>query len=310
MWVALPLCMLAALLATEGSPFSYTGKSCLEPKNCEPGPFSLTYAHNVTVRVNIACCDTDGCNAGAIPVPTVSSVPNGRQCQMVFIVDRFDRQPVGILAGTGTEDHCVEESGILTLGDMTVKKAVAGCGSPGACMKREGERKYAQGVVQMLIRAECYPAPRAGGGIGEPEPQSGVLPFCCESRPSPGTGSRVVGAGFHLGNVPLWMADSGVRMEFVGKTSERKTRGHVPRLNRGEQGLELRTPTAHARGLASGAYGPGEPGLEGIRDRRSPSEICPLMEMHWLARPSHCRVSVLEQLLRPGAMQIGHRPPV
>ncbi|CAM4711085.1 unnamed protein product, partial [Caretta caretta] len=207
MWVALPLCLLAALLATgsalqcevcasreqscsgplqpcapsegtcvtvvaeirlEGSPFSYTGKSCLEPKNCEPGPFSLTYAHNVTVRVNIACCDTDGCNAGAIPVPTVSSVPNGRQCQMVFIVDRFDRQPVGILAGTGTEDHCVEESGILTLGDMTVKKAVAGCGSPGACMKREGERKYAQGVVQMLIRAECYPAPRAGGGIGEP----------------------------------------------------------------------------------------------------------------------------------------------
>lgn len=62
--------------------------------------------------------------------------------------------------------------------------------------------------------------------------------------------------------------------------------------------------------LCPSADGPGEPGLEGIRDRRSPSEICPLMEMHWLARPSHCRVSVLEQLLRPGAMQIGHRPPV
>ncbi|CAM4698487.1 unnamed protein product, partial [Caretta caretta] len=106
MWVALPLCLLSALLATGsalqcevcafekqscsgplqpcapsegacitvvaefrlvGNSFSYTGKSCLEPKNCEPGPFSLTYAHNITVRANIACCDTDGCNAGAIP---------------------------------------------------------------------------------------------------------------------------------------------------------------------------------------------------------------------------------------------------
>ncbi|XP_043391267.1 phospholipase A2 inhibitor and Ly6/PLAUR domain-containing protein-like [Chelonia mydas] len=207
MWVALPLCLLSTLLATgsalqcevcasreqscsgplqpcipsertcvtvvaemrlEGTSFSYTSKSCLEPKNCEPGPFSLTYAQNVTLRVNIACCNTDGCNAGAIPVPTVSSMPNGRQCLSFFKLDHFDRQPTGILACTGAEDHCVEESGILTLGDMTVMKIVGGCASPGSCMKRVGERKYAQGVVEMLIRANCYPAPRAGGDIGEP----------------------------------------------------------------------------------------------------------------------------------------------
>ncbi|XP_043391548.1 phospholipase A2 inhibitor and Ly6/PLAUR domain-containing protein-like [Chelonia mydas] len=207
MWVALPLCLLSALLATgsalqcevcaskelscsgplqpcapsegtcvtvvaemrlEGNSFSYTAKSCLEPKNCEPGPFSQTYTHNVTVRVNIACCDTDGCNAGAIPVPTVSSVPNGRQCQSIFIMDRFHMQPVGILACTGAEDHCVEESGILTLGGITVMKKVGGCASPRACMKRVGERKYAQGVMELLHWADCYPAPRTGGGIREP----------------------------------------------------------------------------------------------------------------------------------------------
>ncbi|CAM5176654.1 unnamed protein product [Eretmochelys imbricata] len=122
--------------------------------------------------VNIVSCNTDGCNAGAIPVPTVSSVPNGRQCLSFFNVwpyhgNEKEKKKV-LLACTGAEDHCVEESGILTLGDITVKKAVAGCASPGACMKREGERKYAQGVVEMLIRAECYPAPRAGGGIGQP----------------------------------------------------------------------------------------------------------------------------------------------
>ncbi|CAM2107886.1 unnamed protein product [Caretta caretta] len=120
MWVALPLCLLSALLATEGSPFSYTEKSCLEPKNCEPGPFSLTYAHNVTVRVNIACCDTDGCNAGAIP------------------------------------------------GNIILRKTAAGCGSPGACVKRALVKIYAQGVPEILSQAKCYPAPRAGGGIGEP----------------------------------------------------------------------------------------------------------------------------------------------
>ncbi|EMP39860.1 hypothetical protein UY3_02910 [Chelonia mydas] len=152
----------------EGNSFSYMVKSCLEPKNCEPGPFSLTYVHNVTERVNIACCNTDGCNAGAIPVPTVSSVPNGRQCLSFFKLDRFDRQLMGIMACTGAEDHCVQESGILTVGGITVPKAVGGCASPGACVKRVGERKYAQGLVEMLSWAECYPAPWASGGIGEP----------------------------------------------------------------------------------------------------------------------------------------------
>ncbi|CAM5135245.1 unnamed protein product [Natator depressus] len=170
MWVALPLCLLSALLATAGNSFSYMGKSCLEPKNCEPGPFSLTYAHNVTVWVNIACCDTDGCNAGAIPVPTVSSVPNGRQCPSFFKIwaDGWQEKEKELLACTGAEDHCVEESGILTLGGITLTKIAAGCVSPGTCVKRVGEKKYAQGVVEMLSRADCYPAPRAGGGIGEP----------------------------------------------------------------------------------------------------------------------------------------------
>ncbi|CAM5125009.1 unnamed protein product, partial [Natator depressus] len=150
------------------SSFSYTAKSCLEPKNCEPGPFSLTYAHNVTVRVNIACCDTDGCNAGAIPVPTVSSVPNGRQCPSFFSVGPHHWNEKELLACSGAEDHCVEESGILTVGDITMMKIAAGCGSPGACVKIVGENKYAQGLVEMLNQAECYPAPRAGGDIGEP----------------------------------------------------------------------------------------------------------------------------------------------
>ncbi|XP_043391542.1 phospholipase A2 inhibitor and Ly6/PLAUR domain-containing protein-like [Chelonia mydas] len=207
MWVALPLCLLSTLLATgsalqcevcasreqscsgplqpcapsegtcvtvvaemrlEGTSFSYTSKSCLEPKNCEPGPFSLTYAQNVTLRVNIACCNTDGCNAGAIPVPTVSSVPNGRQCLSIFKLDGIYWKPFGILACTGAEDHCVEESGQLKVGGITVMKIVGGCASPRACMKRVGEKKYAQGVVEWLHGVECYPAPRAGGGIGEP----------------------------------------------------------------------------------------------------------------------------------------------
>ncbi|CAM4711091.1 unnamed protein product [Caretta caretta] len=141
-----------------GNSFSYTGKSCLQPKNCEPGPFSLTYAHNVTVRVNIACCDTDGCNAGALPVPTVSSVPNGRQCPSFFKMGAYRWQEKELLACTGAEDHC----------GITLTKIAAGCVSPGTCVKRVGVKKYAQGVVEMLSRADCYPAPRAGGGIGEP----------------------------------------------------------------------------------------------------------------------------------------------
>ncbi|CAM4697510.1 unnamed protein product [Lepidochelys olivacea] len=159
---------VVAEIRLEGNSFSYTGKSCLEPKNCEPGPFSLTYPHNVTVWANIACCDTDGCNAGAIPVPTVSSVPNGRQCPLFLRLGPHLWNGKGVLACTGTADHCVAESGMLRLGGITVTKIVAGCGSPGTCVKRVGVKKYAQGVVEVLSQADWSPAPRAGGGIREP----------------------------------------------------------------------------------------------------------------------------------------------
>ncbi|XP_039368361.1 phospholipase A2 inhibitor and Ly6/PLAUR domain-containing protein-like [Mauremys reevesii] len=204
MWAPLPLCLLSALLATgsalqcevcqskagscsgplqpcgpsegtcvaavaefnlEANSFSYAAKSCLEPESCEPGPFTLTFTRNITVRANIACCDTDGCNAGAIPVPPVSPVPNGRQCPSCFAAGADRCRDMEPLACTGAEDHCVDIAGTLTLGSVTLTKAAAGCGSPGACVKRVGVKKYAQGVVDVLSRGECYPAPWAGGEL-------------------------------------------------------------------------------------------------------------------------------------------------
>ncbi|XP_065276508.1 phospholipase A2 inhibitor and Ly6/PLAUR domain-containing protein-like [Emys orbicularis] len=165
MWAPRPLCLLAALLATGANSFSYTAKSGLEPESCEPGPFTLTYARNSTVQVNIACGDTDGCNAGAIPVPTVSPVPNGRQCPSCFAAGADHCEDVVPLACTGAEDHCVEFTGTITAGEITLPKAAAGCGSPGACVKRVGVRKYTQGMVDVLSRAECFPAPWAGGEL-------------------------------------------------------------------------------------------------------------------------------------------------
>ncbi|CAM5176661.1 unnamed protein product [Eretmochelys imbricata] len=175
MWVALPLCLLSALLAT-GSALqcevcASREQSCSGPlQPCAPSEGTC-----VTVVAEIrlegyyfSCCDTNGCNTRAIPVPTVSSVPNGQQSLTLFNVEPFHRQGSGMLACTGAEDHCVDESGRLTVGGITVMKIAAGCASPGAWRKRVGERKYVQCVGDWLIRAKCYPAPRAGGGIGEP----------------------------------------------------------------------------------------------------------------------------------------------
>ncbi|XP_044847489.1 phospholipase A2 inhibitor and Ly6/PLAUR domain-containing protein-like [Mauremys mutica] len=149
----------------EENSFSYAAKSCLEPESCEPGPFTVTSTRNNTVRVNIACCNTDGCNAGAIPVPTVSSVPNGRQCPSCFAMGADRCQDMEPLACTGAEDHCIDIAGTLTLGNETLTRAATGCGSPGACGMRVGVKKYAQGVVDVLSRAECDPAPWAGGDL-------------------------------------------------------------------------------------------------------------------------------------------------
>ncbi|XP_043381406.1 phospholipase A2 inhibitor and Ly6/PLAUR domain-containing protein-like [Chelonia mydas] len=204
MWEPLPLCLLSGLLATgsallcevceskeescfcplqlfaplEGTcligvagfsvganSFSYMAKSCLAPESCEPSPFTVTYQHNITVRVNITCCDTDGCNAGVIPVPAVSLVPNGRQCPSCYFVGADRCEDMEPLPCTGAKDHCVEFAGTLTMGDITMTKAAAGCGSPGGCIKRVGVKKYIQILVDMLSWAECYPAPRAGGEL-------------------------------------------------------------------------------------------------------------------------------------------------
>ncbi|CAM4679535.1 unnamed protein product, partial [Lepidochelys olivacea] len=67
-----------------------------------------------------------------------------------------------------SEGTCVTVVAEMRLGGITVTKIVAGCGSPGTCVKRVGVKKYAQGVVEVLSQADCYPAPRAGGGIREP----------------------------------------------------------------------------------------------------------------------------------------------
>ncbi|CAM4697461.1 unnamed protein product [Lepidochelys olivacea] len=56
--------------------------------------------------------------SGPSQLPTVSSVPNGRQCLSFFKMgaDGWQEKEKELLACTGTEDHCVEESGILTRG--------------------------------------------------------------------------------------------------------------------------------------------------------------------------------------------------
>ncbi|XP_074794702.1 phospholipase A2 inhibitor and Ly6/PLAUR domain-containing protein-like [Natator depressus] len=121
----------------KGYSLSYMGKSCLESKNCEPGPFSVTYAHNVT-------CPS---------------------CFTQWTGSCKDNEP---LACTGAEDHCFEESGILIVAGITLRQAAVGCGSPGACVKRAGLKKYVKGVLEWIFQAKCYPAPRAGRDIRGP----------------------------------------------------------------------------------------------------------------------------------------------
>ncbi|CAM4462148.1 unnamed protein product [Caretta caretta] len=45
----------------------YTAKLSLAPETCEPSPVMLTFWRNITVWVNVACCDIDGCDAGGHP---------------------------------------------------------------------------------------------------------------------------------------------------------------------------------------------------------------------------------------------------
>ncbi|XP_043402712.1 phospholipase A2 inhibitor and Ly6/PLAUR domain-containing protein-like [Chelonia mydas] len=126
------------------------------------------FQHNITMRVNIAYCDTDGCNAGAIPVPTVSLIPNGWQCPSCYVMGADRCEDMEPLPCTGAEDHCVEITGTLTMGDITVTKAASGCSSPGDGTLRVGVKKYAQGVMEMLTQAKCYQTPKAGRVIREP----------------------------------------------------------------------------------------------------------------------------------------------
>ncbi|KYO28698.1 phospholipase A2 inhibitor and Ly6/PLAUR domain-containing protein-like [Alligator mississippiensis] len=143
----------------EGRTLLIAFRSCLEPDSCRTTHFSLTFRPDVTVRANVTCCHEDGCNTGVVKLPSVSSVPNGRLCPSCYVEGASQCKRMEPLPCTGAEDRCVEFTGTLSAGNMSLTKAAAGCGTPGACQKRVGVTKYARGIFDTLTWAVCYPAP-------------------------------------------------------------------------------------------------------------------------------------------------------
>ncbi|KYO28696.1 hypothetical protein Y1Q_0016043 [Alligator mississippiensis] len=60
---------------------------------------------------------------------------------------------------TSDEDQCIEFTGILVAGNVTLLKSAFGCGSPGICDKRFGVTKYIKNTFDILTDVACYPAP-------------------------------------------------------------------------------------------------------------------------------------------------------
>ncbi|NWX25030.1 PINLY protein, partial [Aegotheles bennettii] len=130
-----------------------TVKSCLSSSICNLGPISMNYG-KVKVRSALACCTGDNCQAVSLSLPPEDKVPNGYQCPACYSMDSFQCGDEKVNC-TGSETHCVDLSGLMISGGMSLKASMKGCTTVSEC-SITGDGKSNLGMMDIKLRRfEC-----------------------------------------------------------------------------------------------------------------------------------------------------------
>uniref|UniRef100_A0A8C4UBW7 UPAR/Ly6 domain-containing protein n=2 Tax=Falco tinnunculus TaxID=100819 RepID=A0A8C4UBW7_FALTI len=129
-------------------------KSCLPSSICQLGPITMNYG-KVKARSHLACCTGNKCQTTSVTLPPEENVPNGYQCPACYSVDSFQCSNE-IINCTGSETQCVDISGLMNSGGLSLKAAMKGCTTISEC-SIVGDGKNSLGMMD--IRSfQCKPA--------------------------------------------------------------------------------------------------------------------------------------------------------
>ncbi|NXY44687.1 PLIA inhibitor, partial [Ceuthmochares aereus] len=131
-------------------------KTCMSSSACQLDPITMNYG-KVKARSLLTCCKGDDCQKISISMPPEDNVPNGYQCPGCYSVDSFQCNDE-IVNCTGSETQCIDLSGLMNSGVLTLKAAMKGCTTISEC----GIAKNAKSNLVMmdikLRQFQCTPA--------------------------------------------------------------------------------------------------------------------------------------------------------
>ncbi|XP_040436760.1 phospholipase A2 inhibitor subunit gamma B-like isoform X2 [Falco naumanni] len=154
MKVSLGLSFFLAFLDPGGVAIPSSVKSCLPSSICQLGPITMNYG-KVKARSHLACCTGNNCQTTSVTLPPEENVPNGYQCPACYSVDSFQCSNE-IINCTGSETQCVDISGLMNSGGLSLKAAMKGCTTISEC-SIVGDGKNSLGMMD--IRSfQCKPA--------------------------------------------------------------------------------------------------------------------------------------------------------
>ncbi|XP_026515448.1 phospholipase A2 inhibitor subunit gamma B-like [Terrapene carolina triunguis] len=139
-------------------------QGCAASTQCKAGPVSMNFGNGMTTRTSVACCVGDTCRPAPITVPPADTKPNGRRCPACYALSSEQCREETINC-TGSETHCIDTAGFITIGAIPMQTVIKGCASESICAQiKVGSGTFA-GISADLTTAKCT---AASGEMGVP----------------------------------------------------------------------------------------------------------------------------------------------
>ncbi|KAG6924488.1 hypothetical protein G0U57_017226 [Chelydra serpentina] len=133
----------------------------------------MNFGQGMTTRTSVACCVGDACRTTTVTVPPANTKPNGRSCRgcYAFNAAQCNEQTI---ACAGSETHCMDAAGTVTIGGSQMQSVMKGCVSESICAQLKVGSGTVAGMSASLTTAKCTVASGAAGAA--PGPAGLLLP--------------------------------------------------------------------------------------------------------------------------------------
>ncbi|XP_032083005.1 phospholipase A2 inhibitor and Ly6/PLAUR domain-containing protein-like [Thamnophis elegans] len=151
-------CLTLSFRSTMNTPtLSLAFKGCARTDQCAKGYYSGTSLADKHKQTRVACCESDGCNSGPLPIPRHNDLkPNGLTCPGVYEENGSSIENGTVLC-LGNEVQCYNAKlRMHALAAFPVTINVKGCATQNVCTYPKGETETGNGLLRFNIeKMEC-----------------------------------------------------------------------------------------------------------------------------------------------------------